>query len=188
MNEVSEWLASLESAAAGYANKTANYITGKLVAFRDARGALDWNYRKLKLNPPAITAPAQLKTIYAATLASAESARDKAAWVGKIADQFTAITGLGALPALIAGVPVALLIAAAVAVTIIISNVTQAVARYMGAKLVGEAAERAGKDSGAAITDYYAKNIATGFFGDAASLIWPVAIVAGAYLLLKGKR
>jgi hypothetical protein len=58
----------------------------------------------------------------------------------------------------------------------------------MGAKQVGEAAARAGKDSGNAITDYYAKNVSSGFFGDAASLVWPVAIVAGAFLLLKGKR
>ncbi len=182
-----EWISSLENSAAQFVGKTESYIIGKLVAFRDKRGELSYNLRKLTANPPPANAPAALKADYAATLAAAQDAKSKADWLGPIADQFTAITGLGALPAIIAGIPVAVLIAGAVALTVIITNVSGMIGRYLGARQIVASAAAQNKDATGALQSYYA-SASTGFFGDASQLVWPLAIVAGAYVFLSRKK
>lgn len=188
VGDVTSWLAMLESRAGEFANKTESYIINSLVRFRDKRGELNFQYNKLRANPPAASAPASLRTHYQATLAMANDAREKAAWLGRLADTFTNVTGLGALPALIAGVPIAVMLAAAAALTIVISNVTAAISKYLGAKQIAAAAEAGGRNPQTALEQYYAQQKGGGFFGDAAQLVWPIAIAGGAFLLLSNKR
>lgn len=174
--------------ASQYAGRAESYVINALVQFRDKRGALNYNVNKLKANMPRTDAPQALKDQYARTLALAQDAKVKADWLGALADQFTAITGLGALPALIAGVPVAVLLAAAAALTIIISKVVSEVSRYVGAAQAVEIARSAGRDPVAAFNAYNASAGSGGLFGDAAKLVWPLVIAGGIYLLISDKR
>lgn len=188
LSGISDWLESLESKATQFANRTESFIVGQLVKFRDDRGRLSYNLTKLRAAAPPVNAPAALRQNYRDTLEAAEEAKGRADFVGRIADEFTNITGLGVLPAVVAGVSVPVLLAAIAALAIIITNVSSAVTRYLGAKQIYDAAGAQGKDPTAALQSYYARSQSTGFFGDAAQLVWPVAIVAGAYLLLGNKR
>jgi len=184
---LTEWIAGLEASAARFANQTEGQITSALANFRDKRGELNYQLRKLQSNPPPAGAPQTILNDYRTLLASALETKGRADWLGTVADTFTNITGLGILPALVAGVPVAVMLAGVAALVIIISQITTATGRYMGARQIAAQAISEGKDATGALTTYYARNASTGLFGDAAQLVWPAAIVLGAFLLL-GKR
>jgi len=186
--DLESWLDEIQSRAGEYVNKTQLYVINTLVRFRDKRGELNFQYNKLRANPPPANAPASLRANYQATLAMANDAREKAAWLGKLTDTFTNVTGLGALPALIAGVPIAVMLAAAVALTILITNITAAISKYLGAKQIAEAATAGGRDPQSALETYYAQQKGGGFFGDVSQLVWPLALAGGAFLLLSNKR
>lgn len=188
LSGVSEWISSLTDKATQFANKSQAYIINALVKFRDDRGRINFQLRKLRENPPAANAPKVLRDQYAAALAEAQEAKSRADFIGPIADEFTAITGLGALPVLVAGIPVAVLLAAIAAVAIIVTNVSAQVTKYLGAKQLYDSAVSQGTDPTAALQSYYARQQSGGFFGDASQLVWPLAIVAGAYLFLGNKR
>lgn len=189
LGDVTSWLSSLESAAQSFVNATENKIISIIVAFRDKRGLLNFNLAKLQNNPPDVNAPQAVKDDYAATLAAAQDAKQKADWLGGVVDTFTNITGLGAIPAAVAGIPVALMLAAAVALTVTIAQVVSAISRYLAAKQIGEATAAQGGDAASAVASYYNRTAASStIFGDLSSAIWPAAIVFGAYLLLSRKR
>ena len=185
------WITELQNRAGEFANKTESYIVGALVKFRDKRGELRYYLARLKANPPPSNAPASLKADYNATLTAANDANTKAEWLGKIADTFTNITGLGVLPAVIAGVPLAVMLAAVASLVYIITNITKSVSRYMAARLVVTTAAAQGKDATNALENFYDSNPegGGGLFGDAAKLVWPIAIVGGIVLYMQaGKR
>lgn len=188
LSGIETWVASLQSKAAAFYNRTENQVIAALVDFRDKRGQLNFQLTKLKKNAPAFDAPAALKADYTATLALANDAKAKADWIGRIADEFTNITGLGLLPAVIAGATIPVLLAGAAAVVAIIYTVTNAVSKYVGAKQIADAAKASGGNPQTALERFYASQKGTGIIGDTAQLIWPVAIAGVAYLMLTGKR
>jgi hypothetical protein len=187
LGSLTSWLAELENRAGEFANKTEAYIVNTLVKFRDKRGELNFQINKLRSNPPLAGSPAILTAQYSAALQQATDAKTKADWVGKIADAFTNVTGLGAIQ-VIAGVPVAVLVAAAVSATYIITQVTKSVTTYMNARQIGETAMREGKDATGAVARYLEGAAQSGgLFGDAAKLVWPIAIVGGIVLYMNSK-
>ncbi|MGE0294708.1 MAG: hypothetical protein AB7P97_20345 [Hyphomonadaceae bacterium] len=188
LSGISEWLDELQDRAASFANKSQSYIINSLVRFRDDRGRLNFQLSKLRAAAPPVNAPQALRDQYNATLAELTEAKSRADFVGSIADQFTAITGLGALPLVVAGIPVAVLLAAIAALAIIVTNVSGQVTKYLGAKQIYDSSVAQGKDPTGALQSYYARQASTGFFGDVSQLVWPLAIVAGAYLFLGDKR
>lgn len=188
LSGISDWLNSLQAKAVEFANKSEAYVVNALVRLRDDRGRINFQLSRLTKAAPPANAPQALRDQYAATLAALQEAKARADFLGPIADQFTAITGLGALPAVVAGIPVAVLLAAIAGLAIIVTNVSGQVTKYLGAKQIYDAAVTAGRDPTATLQSYYARQASTGFFGDAAQLVWPLAIVAGAYLFLGGRR
>lgn len=192
LGSLTSWILELERQAGAFVGRTENYVINQLVSFRDKRGELNFQISKLKKNAPLTTAPENVKAEYVTALAEAEAAKQKVEWLGKIADQFTAITGLGALPVLIAGIPVAVMLAGIVSLTYIINSAVNHVSRYINAKSIAEA-ENARGGNGAQAAANYLKSAGTGggLFGDISTLIWPLAITAGLYLLIsdtRGKR
>jgi hypothetical protein len=188
LSGISEWLDSLQAKAVEFANKSEAYVINALVRFRDDRGRINFQLAKLRAAAPPVNAPQALRDQYNATLAQLQEAKSRADFLGPIADQFTAITGLGALPAVIAGIPVAVLLAAIAGLAIVVTNVSGQVTKYLGARQIYDASVAQGKDPAAALQSYYARQASTGFFGDLSQLIWPVAIVGGMFLLLDRKR
>jgi len=189
LGSLSSFIADAQAAAAKFVNRTEGYVINALSSFRDKRGQLNFNIAKLKKNAPLTNAPELVKAEYRIALAEAEDAKQKADWVGRIADEFTNITGLGVLPALIAGVPIAVMLAAVAGAVYLIANVNGHVSRYLNAKAIAEAANAQGKD-GAAAAASYLKSAGTGggLFGDASQLVWPIALAGVAYLLIADKR
>lgn len=182
LGSLGSWISDLQAAAGAYAGKAESYIINSLVNFRDKRGALNFQIVKLKKNAPRTDAPESVKAAYVETLAAATDAKTKADWLGRIADQFTNVTGLGVLPAVIAGVPVAVMLAGIVAVTAIIYNVTNQITRYVTANTIAE------RDGPTAAQRYLDSSKGGGLFGDISSLIWPIAIAGVAYLVITDKR
>lgn len=188
LGSLSSFIAQAQAAASGFLNRSEAYIASTLSSFRDRRGQLRYNISKLKANAPRTDAPQALKDDYSRTLAAANDANTKAEWVGKIADEFTNITGLGILPAAIAGVPVAVMLAGIAAAATVIYKAVSEIARYVGAAQAVETARAAGRDTVAALNQYNATAGAGGIFGDASKLIWPIALAGVAYLLIADSR
>ena len=188
LGSIDSLLSQAQAAASGFVNKTENYISTQLSLFRDKRGQLRYSISKLKAHAPKTTAPQALKDDYARTLAAATDASEKAEWIGKIADQFTAITGLGVLPAIVAGLPIAVLIAAVVIAGGVIYTAVKEISLYVGRAQTVEAAQAAGRDPLTALQQYNATAASGGIFGDASKLIWPIAIVGGLYLIYENSR
>lgn len=188
LGSLSSFIADAQAAASNFINKSENYIISALSNFRDKRGQLRFQIAKLQKNAPRTDAPESLKMQYSAALAAAQDANAKAEWVGRIADEFTNVTGLGVLPAVIAGVPVAVMLAAIAGLTVVIYNAVNQVSRYIGASQAVSAAQAAGRDPVAALAQYNATAGSGGLFGDAAKLIWPLVLAGGVYLLIADKR
>lgn len=187
LGSLSSWIADMERQAGGYVGKAESYIINSLVQFRDKRGALNFAISKLKKNAPLTSAPENVKAAYVMALAQANDAKLKADWLGRIADEFTNITGLGVLPALIAGVPVAVMLAAVASLVYLISKAVSEISRYVNAKTIAETAG-GGAAGAAAAQRYLDSSQGGGLFGDASQLVWPIAIAGVAYLLITGKR
>lgn len=188
LGSLQSFIAEAQANASAFLNKPSDWISTQLSAFRDKRGQLRFNLDKLRRNAPLTNAPQALKNQYAATLAQVQDATAKAEWVGRIADEFTNVTGLGVLPAIIAGIPVAVMLAAIAGLTVIIYNAVNQVGRYVGASQAVATATAAGRDPLAALNQYNATAGSGGLFGDASKLVWPIAIAGVAYLLLTQKR
>lgn len=190
LGDFSSWLADIQRQAGAFVGKAESYIISAVSNFRDKRGQLNFQLTKLRANPPLTSAPDSLRQEYREALAAAEDTKTKADWLGKLADTFTNITGLGAVPALIAGVPVAVMLAGIAALTVTIVKISQSVSHYMAARQVVETAMREGKDASSALDRYNRANPqgSGGIFGDASKLVWPVAISLGLYLLISNKR
>lgn len=188
LGSLSSFIAQAQAAASGFLNKSEAYIATTLSTFRDKRGQLRFQISKLKANAPRTDAPQSLKDDYARTLNAANDASAKAEWVGKIADQFTNVTGLGVLPVAIAGVPVAVMLAGIALSAAVIYKAVSEIARYLGAAQAVETARAAGRDPVAALNQYNATAGAGGIFGDASRLIWPIALAGVAYFLITDKR
>lgn len=187
LGSLDSFIAEAKRRASEFLDKSEAYIATQISLFRDRRGQLNFALNKLKANAPKTNAPQALKDEYAATYAKAMDAKEKADWLGKIADQFTAITGLGVLP-VIAGLSGAGLLAAIAIIGATVYSVTQAVSNYAANAQAVNAALASGRDPLAALQQSRAQAARGGIFGDLSTLVWPVAIVGGLYLIYENSR
>jgi hypothetical protein len=188
LSGISEWVSSI-----------ANGVTGALQWIGDeaTAGLKKWNqtYTTFKSQLAELQKASATTTAANATrnslLARAQDISEKAEWVE---DQVRTITGwfglsgtdrqLGILPVIVPAV----VIAAIAAVTILIYKWSDDVSSY----LREQRATQAGIASG--MTPAQATELAqrtnpksAGIFGDLGGLVWPVALVLGALLLMQGK-
>jgi hypothetical protein len=187
LGSLESFIAQAKASAGQFVNATEAYVSTQISNFRDKRGQLNYALTKLKANIPRTDAPQSLKDQYAQNLAAAQDAKEKADWLGAVADQFTAITGLGILP-VVAGLSGAALLAAIAIIGATIYSVTQAVSNYVSRAQAVDAAIKAGRDPLAALQQTAATQARGGIFGDLSQLIWPVAIIGVLYLLYDNRK
>lgn len=173
---ISEWIGDMYDDALDAAQWVGNQVTSKLAQWRADVARFNQALNDLQATPAA---DADGNATRSALLARGQDIKSKVDWVqSTLADVsgFFGLSGLGVLPLIVPAV----IVAAIAAVTILIYKWTEEVTSYLKE-------ERLVK-SGVPRTQAQASTKAGGIFGDAAQLVWPVALLGGAYLFFNSRK